>query len=91
MSGAYELICGRRVTTQDYLHRPSGGALCIFGGYGATNKQSGLGGDFRASADNVDYLEQNIRKLLQTKFFYDLKKISEAPDHEVKFIWRAAE
>lgn len=58
--------------------------------HSATNKQLGLGGDFRASADDVDYLEQNIRKLLQTRFFYDLKKISEAPDCEVKFIWRVA-
>jgi hypothetical protein len=59
--------------------------------YGASNKKLGFGGNFIAKCEDVAYLEENIRRLFQTRVFYNLKKSTQINNRIVKFTWRIAE
>ena len=55
--------------------------------FDATNQRLGQGGQFKAKIDDVNYLENNIRKLFVTRAFFDLRRKLSESDSEVFFAW----
>lgn len=55
--------------------------------FDASIQRLGRGGKFMVAKEDVEYLEKNIRKLFETRFFFDLEKTVSDPYCQVQFTW----
>jgi hypothetical protein len=58
--------------------------------FSATTQRLGRGKPFIAELEDVEYLERNIRRLFDTRFFFDLRREVKAPYTDIRFTWRIA-
>ena len=59
--------------------------------FDATNQRLGHGGSFVAKKGDVNYLENNIRKLFETREFFDLRRELDESVSEIFFTWSVSQ